>query len=333
MSKINEKIRQNYENTLSQLENLEKDTHQILQSQFEELSKKSVENKYDVDHLKEAMKEESMLIQEAGTYFYSLHRKCNEASDEIMTRINEATTHEIKSKKKRFLKASPTNAMIDYAENKSNHFAKGNTFYKLFWVFFIGCFAGVVIETLWCIVTRGHYESRVGLIYGPFNLVYGFGALLLTYFLYPYRNRSPWLSFVGGFLVGSVTEYACSLFQEFCFGSTSWDYSNIPFNLNGRICLLYSIFWGILGIIWIKVIYPKMAEWILKIPNHFGKILTFVLCAFMIFNSAMSAFVVYRWTERLDEKAPSNVMESWADRVYPDERLEKIYANLEFVEE
>ena len=67
-------------------------------------------------------------------------------------------------------------------------------------------------------------------------------------------------------------EYLCSFFQEMLFGSTSWDYSNIPFNLNGRICLLYSVFWGILGILWIKEIYPRMAVWILKIPNKVGKI-------------------------------------------------------------
>lgn len=52
--------------------------------------------------------------------------------------------------------------------------------YELFWIFFIGCFLGVVIESIWCLVTRGYYESRSGLIYGPFNLVYGFGVLLMT---------------------------------------------------------------------------------------------------------------------------------------------------------
>lgn len=331
-SPINEKIRRNYAKTLKELEELENDTKQIVNSQFDELTKKSIENDYDIDNLKTAMSEESKAIKEAGDYFFGLHRKCKEISDEIDTRINEVNSREHKHKNNRFFKNKTTNAMIDYTEKQSNHFASGNTFFKLFWVFFISCFAGVVIETIWCIVTRGHYESRVGLIWGPFNLVYGFGALFLTYFLYPYRNRSPWLSFAGGFIVGSVVEYACSLFQEICFGSTSWDYSNVPFNLNGRICLLYSIFWGILGIIWIKVIYPKMAELILKIPNRFGKNLTYILCVFMLVNSLMSGFVVYRWTERLDNLAPSNFMERWADNHYPNERLEKIYANLEFVE-
>ena len=66
---------------------------------------------------------------------------------------------------------------IEREEKAARHFARGMNFYKLFWVFFIGCFLGVVVETLWCLATRFHYESRVGLVYGPFNLVYGFGAL------------------------------------------------------------------------------------------------------------------------------------------------------------
>ena len=45
--------------------------------------------------------------------------------------------------------------------------------------------------------------------------------------------------FFGGIIVGSVVEYICSLGQEIIFGSRSWDYSHMPFNINGRICLLY----------------------------------------------------------------------------------------------
>ena len=207
------------------------------------------------------------------------------------------------------------------------------TFYKLFWVFFIGCFAGVVLETIYCLIQRGHYESRVGLIYGPFNLVYGIGALCLSGALYQFRNRGRAFSFVGGFVVGSVVEYACSWFQEVCFGSTSWDYSNMPYNLNGRICLLYSIFWGILGIFWIKDIYPRMAKWILKIPNKVGKPLTWVLLVFMVFNSVMTLFTSLRWTARREGIEPRNAFEAYLDEHYPDERMQKIFANAEFTED
>lgn len=261
-------------------------------------------------------------------------QKTNELIDEVETRLKETEQYDKKKKKKlRILPPAPTNAQIDYREKQEAHFAQGITFYKLFWVFFIGCFAGVVLETLYCLIQRGHYESRVGLIYGPFNLVYGIGALCLTGALYRFRNRGRIFSFVGGFLVGSVVEYACSWFQETFFGSTSWDYSNMPFNLNGRICLLYSVFWGILGIFWIKDVYPRMAKWILKIPNKLGKPLTWALLVFMAFNSVMTLCTSLRWTARREGVPAGNAFEEYIDAHYPDERMQRIFANAEFTED
>lgn len=328
---LNEKVKYSYNHVQQTLQDVEQDTAAILSSQYDALAKGTAEGISNMPRLKNAMLEEADLLQRASENFNRLSKKTFEQADELRTRVKEAEKHERQTNKKiKVLPVTPTNAEIDYEEKVTKHFASGAAFHKLFWVFFIGCFGGVVIETIWCIITRGHYESRVGLIYGPFNLVYGFGALVLTYSLYKYRNRSWFYSFIGGFISGSVVEYLCSFFQEMAFGSTSWDYSAMPFNLNGRICLQYSIYWGILGIIWIKTIYPMMATWILKIPNKVGKPLTSLLLVFMIFNSFMSASVVYRWYGRIQNKPSTNIFETYIDNHYPDERMEKIYANLEF---
>lgn len=267
-------------------------------------------------------------LRQTRESLYRMLLASNTMIDEFDTQLKESE----RAERSRLPITAPTNVQIDIQERKNAHFAQGLTFYKLFWVFFIGCFVGVVIETIWCVIQNGHYESRVGLIYGPFNLVYGLGALAMTFCLYNYRNRGKLNSFVGGFAVGSVLEYGCSWFQETVFGSTSWDYSSYAFNLNGRICLLYSIFWGVLGIIWIKQLYPIMAEWILKIPNKIGKTLTWALLAFMIFDTVATGLTVLRWSERvMDYQPPSNALERYIDRHYPNERMEKIFANLEFV--
>lgn len=280
------------------------------------------------------IRDELVLLRKRRDLMAKKLQAFNELIDEVETRLKETEQYDRRKKKKvRILPPAPTNAQIDYREKQEAHFAQGMTFYKLFWVFFIGCFAGVVLETIYCLIQRGHYESRVGLIYGPFNLVYGIGALCLSGALYQFRNRGRVFSFVGGFVVGSVVEYACSWFQEVCFGSTSWDYSNMPYNLNGRICLLYSIFWGILGIFWIKNIYPRMAKWILKIPNKVGKPLTWVLLVFMVFNSVMTLFTSLRWTARREGIEPRNAFEAYLDEHYPDERMQKIFANAEFTED
>lgn len=266
-------------------------------------------------------------INKMADRYREAHKKLVEASDELSTRLRDTE----KSTKRHFgIKNAPANGTIDFRENQIDHFARGINFYKLFIIFFSGSFVGVLIELLWCYLRNGYFESRSGLVYGPFNLVYGIGALVLTMALYRYRNRSWTFSFIGGFVTGSVIEYFCSFFQELLFGSTSWDYSNIPFNLNGRICLLYSVFWGVLGIFWIKKIYPRIAGWILRIPDRVGKTVVWILLAFMVLNSAVSGAAVYRWAERTAGKEASGSLERVLDERFPDERMERIYANLEF---
>lgn len=248
-------------------------------------------------------------------------------SDELSARCRDIQQQR---KKRKFIATAPANSTIDLQETQSNHFAKGMGIYKLLLVCFIGGFAGVVVELLWCLIRHGYLESRSGLVYGPFNLLYGAGAVVLTVCLYRFRNHSGWISFLGGMIVGTVVEYGCSWGQEMIFGSRSWDYSAMPFNINGRVCLLYSVFWGFLGLFWIKDLYPRMAKWILKIPNKPGKIITVVLTVFLAWNSVVSLAAVHRWTERLQNQPASNAVEQLLDERFPNERLERIYANMEF---
>lgn len=222
---------------------------------------------------------------------------------------------------------------IEEEEKQKKHFAQGLSFYKLFWVFFIGCFMGVLVETLWCLLTRHMYESRVGLIYGPFNLVYGFGTLALALGLHWARKKPDFIIMIGGAVIGSVVEYVCSWVQQTLFGTVSWDYSEMLFNINGRINLLYTLFWGILAVLWVKVLYPLMTLCIMKIPNKVGKGLSWALLVFMAFNTVMSALAVDRWTERKENQPDSNAVEVFMDQHYPDERMEQIYANMKFAED
>ena len=106
----------------------------------------------------------------------------------------------------------------------------------------------------------------------------------------------------------------------------------MPVNLNGRICLLYSIFWGFLGVMWIKSIYPRIAQIILKIPNKFGRVFTWALTLFMVFNCVMSLFAVDRWSERIHGGTASSAVDEFFDEHFPDERMEFIYANMDFGE-
>lgn len=146
-------------------------------------------------------------------------------------------------------------------------FAYGCDFYKLVSLFFIGAFLGDLTETLFCRLTTGIWMSRSSVVWGPFSIVWGLAIAAVTALLYKYKDRSDGFLFLVGTVLGGVYEYLCSIFTEIVFGTVFWDYSAIPFNLGGRINLLYCFFWGIAAVVWFKLLYPRISVWIEKIPK------------------------------------------------------------------
>jgi len=215
-----------------------------------------------------------------------------------------------------------------YIRQSSLSFAHGLNFYKLFWVFFIGSLIGVVLETIWCVITLHKIESRTGLIFGPFNPVYGFGAVFITFCLYKLRNQRDLFIFADGVVLGGAFEYLCSWIQELVFGTVSWQYSHEQFNIGGRTTLLYGFFWGILALLWIKNVYPMMSTLIEKIPNRFGKTLTWIFIVFMVFNMSVSALAVMRQTQRRDSIPANNVVDKVMDQYFTDHFLKWVYPNM-----
>ena len=275
----------------------------------------------------EAADLEIKLLNSAAKNLLQSYHTVTTLEDELKARAHDAKR--VGKRKIRVLNP-PANGAIDLEEERKDHFAKGLNIYKLLLLLAAGSFAGVMVEMLWCFLRHGYLESRRGLVYGPFNLLYGVGAILLTITLYRFRNRGYLWSFMGGFVVGSVLEYLCSWFQELLLGSRSWDYSNMPFNLNGRICLAYSMFWGVLGVLWIKDLYPRAAKLILRIPNRAGKIITIIIAVFFVFDAAVTAVALARWSLRIEGKPATNAVVEFIDERFPDERMERIFANMEF---
>ena len=298
-----------------------------LQGYYVRLAREAEQSERPSEALDEEVRKEIDALKRTSGNLSQALQSTGRLEDELSARFIDMRTSR---DRKWYLPNPPANGSIGLEEQQSRHFARGINLYKLLLVCFVGSFAGVVVEMLWCLITNGYVESRAGLVYGPFNLLYGAGAVVLTVALYRYRNRGYLLSFLGGMVVGSVVEYVCSWGQEALFGSRSWDYSGMPFNLNGRICLIYSVFWGVLGVLWIKDLYPRMAKWILKVPNKAGKILTWCLTAFLVVNAVVTCVAVARWSQRVQGEPASGAFWSFVDERFPDERMERIFANMEF---
>ena len=211
-------------------------------------------------------------------------------------------------------------------------FAQGCGFYKLTWIFVIAALLGDLFETVFCRFSMGEWQSRSSLLYGPFSIVWGFGAVLLTVLLYRYRDRRDGFLFLFGTVLGGAYEYGCSVLSELMFGTVCWDYSHIPFNLGGRINLLYCFFWGIATVVWIKVLYPRLSNLIERLPMKPGKILTWLLVVLMVLNMAVSALAFGRYVERSMDVPAQNSVARFLDGHYPDERIERVYPSAKFVD-
>ena len=212
---------------------------------------------------------------------------------------------------------------------KDKSFAEGLNLYKLFWIFYIGCLAGVIIEIIWCLVKNGYFEYRTAMILEPLNPVYGFGALLLTLCFSKVKKLSDILIFVYSFIIGGLFEVACSLFQEFTFGTVSWHYTEnyLPI-LGNRTSLIYCLFWGILGLLWVKFIYPFLTKTIEKLPNKVGKILTYILVVFVSFDIIFSSGAVLRQRERRNGIPADSEIDRFYDSHFDDETLKFFYNNI-----
>ena len=226
---------------------------------------------------------------------------------------------------RRMAKAHPALTFVRPKRQQTDTFAAGCSPYKIILLFFIGAFLGDITETIFCRVTGGEWMSRSSVVWGPFSIVWGLAIAMVTQLLYRYKDKpASWL-FVMGTLLGGAYEYLCSVFTEVVFGAVFWDYSAIPFNLGGRINLLYCFFWGFAAIAWFKVLFPPISACIEKLPPRGGRVLTWALCIFMAADIAVSSAALVRYNDRLNGVPASNSVEVYLDEHYGNDRMYQVY--------
>lgn len=171
----------------------------------------------------------------------------------------------------------------------------GISIWRILAYFIIYSFFGYIIETIFGIVTKGVWESRQSFLYGPFCAIYGLGACIMIIFLYKYGKKYNAL-FLGGFIVGSIIEYLVSWIGEMILGVKWWDYSDMPLNINGRVCVYFSLFWGFLSIYLMASLNPKIDKLINWIKSKFTiktlKISTIVVTIFLFIDCILTAFAL-----------------------------------------
>ena len=199
--------------------------------------------------------------------------------------------------------------------------------YKLMYIFIITSVFGYFIELIWSLLRRGIFINHSAVVIGPFNFAYGICGVALTLLLYRFKDESYLKIFLLSFIGGSILEYIMSWGMELVLGFTAWDYSNMFLNINGRICLLFSIFWGILGILWIKILYPQIDKILNKMNPKIYKITIICLTIFLLFDILLTISSVNRARKADEGIAPRNSYEKCLDKTFNSKYLKNMFNN------
>lgn len=202
----------------------------------------------------------------------------------------------------------------------------GISIWRILAYFVVYSVAGFIIETIFGLLTKGVLESRKSFLYGPFFSIYGLGAVLMILPLQKYKKNNYTL-FFAGFFIGSIIEYMVSLVGELIFHIKWWDYSDQIFNINGRICVLFSLFWGLLAIYLMSDINPRIDKFIdfvkSKIPANYMKTVIIFSILFLSFDLGITVYALQMFSVRIIHENNLNV----SNKQLMDTLYEKIYVN------
>lgn len=163
------------------------------------------------------------------------------------------------------LTKTPLYAFPAPGQNKKNDFLGGGGVRILFWEFFFYSFCGFLFEITFARVVGHPKRDRKCHLILPVCPVYGVGALMVLALPEAVKG-SPLLLFFAGALICTVAEWGLSLFYEKAAGAAFWDYSALPWNLAGRVCLPFSLFWGALCLPLVYVVQPWVLGWASAAP-------------------------------------------------------------------
>lgn len=200
-------------------------------------------------------------------------------------------------------------------------------FYELVWIFIIYAFIGWCVEVAYAALDTGKFVNR-GFLNGPYCPIYGCGVVIVVAALTPLEDNLIIL-FLGSMLLTTLLEYLTGFILEKVFHNKWWDYSNIPFNIQGYVCLKFSILWGLACTFVMKVFHPIIYKFITTIPFVLGVVLLVILMIGFFIDLGATVSTILKLNKRLillDEMAQKL-------HILSDEIGENIYEGVTTVKE
>lgn len=204
------------------------------------------------------------------------------------------------------------------------------TFMKLFWIFVVGSIFGLAIEDAFHVLVYHEWESRAGLVWGPFSPLYGVGAVVLSVCLNRFYYTHNLIIFIIAMILGSAMEYFASLMMEVFWHAIAWDYTGTFGSIDGRTNFFFGVMWGALGLVWVRIIMPLIKQIFDRInfKNIFVRIISIALVIFMSVDIVVTVLALHREGERTQDIPPASVIDVWLDDYFPDEWMQQRFENM-----
>ena len=192
-------------------------------------------------------------------------------------------------------------------------------FFNIFWLFTIASVGGLIVETIYHMALyNGELQDRAGLLWGPFSPIYGCGAVLVTVCLNRLWKANPFLIFCASAVIGGAFEYCTSWFMETAFGITAWDYTGRWLSIDGRTSGQFMFFWGLIGVVWVKWLLPRLLALINRIPWKVRYSLTAVCTVLMVIDIAFTLMALDCWYGRMAGQPQDSPVAMWFSERYSD---------------
>lgn len=169
--------------------------------------------------------------------------------------------------------------------------------YDRLWFFILYAFLGWCIEVIYVAVEWGEVVNR-GFLHGPVCPIYGFGMLIILFFLQRYSHNLPVL-FFGSILLATALEFVVGYGLETIFHERWWDYSDMPLNIMGYVSLKFSLQWGLACVLVVKVVHPMIEKLVAHIPKKAGTVCLYVLLALLLGDLVITLLQLGVQTEQL----------------------------------
>lgn len=204
-------------------------------------------------------------------------------------------------------------------------------FEKVFWLFLFGSILGVLLEGFWCLCKYGAWETHVVSLYGPYCILYGLGMAGCYFGAAFTEGRDPLSKFLFFALIGDTVEYSAGFILEYGLRMHAWNYARYFMNVDGHICLLMTVVWGSIGVLF-GLIVPKLDRLLERMSGYTWHIVSIAVAVPVALDIMASLVCIARWSDRHYRLPAETALERFIDEHFDDRRMSKRFIEWRFIE-